>query len=56
MRGRLVGLLSKEFTHFLRDPVMLFVVIFLYTAELVMCTMALGFDVQNLKLGVIESR
>ncbi|WP_375269310.1 ABC transporter permease [Phenylobacterium sp.] len=54
MRGRLVGLLSKEFTHFLRDPVMLFVVIFLYTAELVMCTMALGFDVQNLKLGVID--
>ncbi|WP_068878717.1 MULTISPECIES: ABC transporter permease [unclassified Phenylobacterium] len=54
MWGRLAGLLSKEFTHFLRDPVMLFVVVFLYTAELVMCTLALGFDVQNLKLGVID--
>jgi ABC-2 type transport system permease protein len=54
MRGRLFGLLAKEFAQFLRDPVMLFVVVFLYTIELVMCTLALGFDVQHLKLGVID--
>jgi len=54
MSGRLSGLLTKEFTQFLRDPVMLFIVVFFYTAELVMCTLALGFDVQNLKLGVID--
>lgn len=54
MLGRLSGLLTKEFTQFLRDPVMLFIVVFFYTAELVMCTLALGFDVQNLKLGVID--
>ncbi|MCI3130838.1 ABC transporter permease [Phenylobacterium aquaticum] len=54
MLGRLAGLLAKEFAQFLRDPVMLFIVLFLYTAELVMCTLALGFDVQDLKLGVID--
>lgn len=55
MWGRLSGLLAKEFAQVLRDPVMLFVVMFLYTAELVMCTLALGFDVQDLKLGVIDN-
>ena len=54
LSGRLAGLITKEFAQFLRDPVMLFVVIFLYTAELVMCTMALGFDVQHLKLAVVD--
>ncbi|MBB3892938.1 hypothetical protein GGQ61_003676 [Phenylobacterium haematophilum] len=34
MLGRLAGLLAKEFAQFLRDPVMLFIVLFLYTAEL----------------------
>jgi ABC-2 type transport system permease protein len=54
MVGRFRGLLAKEFAQFLRDPVMLFIVVFLYTVELVMCTMALGFDVKDLKLGVID--
>ena len=54
LSGRLAGLITKAFAQFLRDPVMLFVVIFLYTAELVMCTMALGFDVQHLKLAVVD--
>ena len=54
LSGRLGGLITKEFAQFLRDPVMLFVVVFLYTAELVMCTMALGFDVQHLKLAVVD--
>lgn len=39
----------------LRDPVMLFLVIFFTTAELAMCTLALGFDVKNLKLAVIDN-
>ncbi|WP_447954085.1 ABC transporter permease [Sphingopyxis chilensis] len=54
MWGRLAGLMAKEFTQVLRDPVILFLVFFLYSAELVICTLALGFDVQNLKLGVID--
>ena len=52
--GRLAGLMTKEFMQVLRDPVILFLVFFPYSAELVICTLALGFDVQNLKLGVID--
>ncbi len=54
MWGRIAGLTTKEFTQMLRDPVILFLVFFLYSAELVICTLALGFDVQNLNLGVID--
>ncbi|HRD45152.1 MAG TPA: ABC transporter permease [Caulobacter sp.] len=54
MRGRLYGLMAKEFTQVLRDPVMLFIVFWLYSVELIMCTMALGFDVQDLKLGLVD--
>ena len=38
----------------LRDPVVLFLIFWLTTVELAMCTMALGFDVKDLKLGVID--
>jgi ABC-2 type transport system permease protein len=54
MWGRIAGLTVKEFTQVLRDPIILFLVVYLYSAELVICTLALGFDVQNLKLGVID--
>lgn len=54
MGGRLYGLLAKEFAQFLRDPIMLFIVFWLYSVELIMCTTALGFDVQNLRLGLID--
>lgn len=54
MLRRLHGLLAKEFAQMLRDPVVLFLVFWLYSAELVMCTMALGFDVKNLRLGVVD--
>ncbi|MCW3837304.1 ABC transporter permease [Sphingomonas canadensis] len=54
MWGRLHGLIGKEFAQMLRDPVVLFLILFLATVELAMCAMALGFDVKNLKLGVID--
>jgi ABC-2 type transport system permease protein len=54
MGGRFYGLLAKEFAQFLRDPVLLFIVFWLYSVELVMCTMALGFDVKDLRLGLID--
>jgi ABC-2 type transport system permease protein len=54
MLGRLRGLLGKEFAQMLRDPVVLFLILWLTTVEVVMCTMALGFDVKDLKLGVID--
>jgi len=44
----MAALLRKELTQFMRDRVMLFLVLFLYTAEVVMCTVALSFDVRNL--------
>jgi len=54
MNARTLGLIRKEFAQMLRDPVVLFLIFFLATAELAMCTLALGFDVKNLKLAVID--
>lgn len=54
MNARTLGLIRKEFAQMLRDPVVLFLIVFLATAEVAMCTLALGFDVRNLKLAVID--
>lgn len=54
MNARTLGLVRKEFAQMLRDPVVLFLIAFLTTAELAMCTLALGFDVKNLKLAVVD--
>ncbi|MDP3736351.1 MAG: ABC transporter permease [Hyphomonadaceae bacterium] len=55
MLGRIAGLVGKEFSQMLRDPVMLFLIFWLTTAEVAMCTMAVGMDVKNLKLGLIDN-
>jgi ABC-2 type transport system permease protein len=55
MLRRINGLLGKEFAQMLRDPVVLFLIFWLTTVELAMCTMALGFDVKDLKLGVVDN-
>ncbi len=54
MNGRTLGLVGKEFAQMLRDPVVLFLILFLTTAEVAMCTLALGFDVKNLKLAIVD--
>ena len=54
MPRRLLGLIGKEFRQMLRDPVVLFLIFWLTTSEVAMCTMAVGMDVRNLKLGVID--
>ena len=54
MPARLIGLISKEFRQMLRDPVVLFLIFWLTTIEVAMCTMAIGMDVRNLKLGLID--
>ena len=54
MWSRLRGLIGKEFEQMLRDPVVLFLILFFSTVELAMCVMALGFDVTNLQLGVVD--
>jgi ABC-2 type transport system permease protein len=55
MGGRLFGLMGKEFAQMLRDPVVLFLIFWLTTVEIAMCTMAVGMDVKNLKLGLIDN-
>ena len=51
---RLAAALRKEFRQFLRDRLVVALVLFLYTAEIAMCTMALSFDVRNLKLALYD--
>ena len=54
MNARTLGLVRKEFAQMLRDRVVLFLILFFATAEIAMCTLALGFDVKNLKLALID--
>lgn len=51
---RVSGLLQKEVRQLLRDPVVLFLVLFLYTIEAVMCTVSISFEVRNLPFGVVD--
>ena len=51
---RALGLIRKEFAQLLRDPVVMFLVLFLTTVEIALCTLALGFDVKNLQLAVVD--
>lgn len=50
----LTGLLKKEFAQCFRDRIMMFVVIWLYTVEIVMCPLALTFDVTNSPIAVVD--
>ncbi|MBK79990.1 MAG: ABC transporter permease [Gammaproteobacteria bacterium] len=51
---RLVGLLRKEAVQFLRDRLVLALVLWLYTVEAVLCTYALSFEVENLPVAVVD--
>ncbi|MDT3706225.1 MAG: ABC transporter permease [Thiobacillus sp.] len=50
----MAALFRKELIQFLRDRLMLFLILFLYTAEVLMCTFALSFDVRNLPTAVAD--
>lgn len=52
---RLFAAVRKEFRQFLRDRLVVALVLYLYTGEIVMCGMALSFDVRNLKLAVYDA-
>jgi ABC-2 type transport system permease protein len=54
MNSRLAAAVAKEFRQFLRDRMLIALVIWLYTAEVVVCTYALSFDVRNLRLAVYD--
>lgn len=51
---RFTSLLIKELTQFFRDRVILFLILWLYTVEVVLCTYALGLDLNHLPLGVLD--
>jgi ABC-2 type transport system permease protein len=54
MGRRFLSLLVKETIQFSRDRAMLCLILFLYTVEVVMCTVALTFDVKHVALAVID--
>ncbi|KKN52341.1 hypothetical protein LCGC14_0613530 [marine sediment metagenome] len=54
MGARLAGLLVKELLQFLRDPLMLVLILWLYTAEVVICAYALSFEVENMPLAIVD--
>ena len=51
---RFVSLLVKESIQFSRDRAMLFLVLWLYTADVVLCAVALTFNVQHVTLAVVD--
>lgn len=54
MGVQLVGLLRKEMIQFLRDRVMLILVFWLYTVEVIICALALHFEIANLSLALVD--
>lgn len=51
---RLASLLLKEFIQFFRDRVILVLILWLYTVEVVICTYALGLDLRHLPLAAMD--
>ena len=52
---RLRSLLHKELIQFFRDPVVLFLIFWLYTIEVVICAYALGMEMRDLPLAVVDA-
>lgn len=52
--SRMLACVKKEFLQFSRDWMLLLLILFLYTAEIIMCTYALSFEVRNLHLAVYD--
>lgn len=52
--GRLKAALRKEFLQFLRDRMLIILILWTYTVEVVLCTFALSFDVRNLTLAAYD--
>ena len=51
---RFLSLLVKESIQFSRDGAMLFLILYLYTGEVMVCTVALTFDVEHVTLAVVD--
>lgn len=52
--NRFIAILRKEFIQFWRDRLLVALVVFIYTVDIVMCTMALTFDVKELRVGILD--
>lgn len=52
--SRLFVAMRKEILQFLRDRMVIALVVFIYSADVFMCTWALSFDVKSLVLGVLD--
>lgn len=51
---RMLACIKKEYLQFSRDWMLLLLIFFLYTVEIIMCTYALSFEVRNLHLAVYD--
>lgn len=51
---RIRAAIAKEFRQFLRDPVLLILVFWLYTVEVVICAFALTFDLHDEPIAVVD--
>jgi len=51
---RLGAIVRKEFLQFLRDRLLVALIFYIYTADVLLCTFALSFDVRNLTLAVYD--
>ncbi len=54
MITRLLGLLRKETIQFFQDRWVLGLILWLYTAEVVLCTYALSFEVEHMPIAVVD--
>lgn len=52
--SRLSVAIRKEIRQFMRDRMVIALVVFIYSADVFLCTWALSFDVKNLVLGVYD--
>ena len=54
MGTRLAGLLRKELLQLLRDRVVLALILWLYTIEVVICALALSFEAEDIPLAIVD--
>lgn len=54
MGYRFLGLLRKEFIQFFRDRIILILVLWLYTIEVIICSYALSFEVRDMPMVVAD--
>lgn len=52
--GRLWAAVRKEFRQIARDPVLLILVLWLYTIEVAICAYSLSFDLRNEPVGILD--